>query len=306
MEGAEESPPLPLDSGEASRKAGDSAISPTHVDLWRGDCVRGMAGLENESVDVVVTSPPYNLGIRYRSYNDDVQREEYLKWTRSWVGEVARLLRPGGSLFLNIGAAPSNPLLPHQIALQISEQLVLQNTFHWIKSISVRTPDGIPLSVGHFKPLQSKRYITDCHEYLFHFTHRGNVALDRLAIGVPYQDKSNVGRWKHTGGRDKRCRGNTWFIPYKTIMSRKRERPHPATFPVELAVQCIRLHGAGPESRVMDPFLGIGHTALAAVQCGVGRFVGFEIEAEYLRTARELLDDCNPRPGTVTLQEPDN
>ena len=135
-------------------------------------------------------------------------------------------------------------------------------------------------------PLNSRRYVTDCHEFVFHLTKTGGTPVDRLSIGVPYADKSNIKRWAHTNGSDKRCRGNNWFVPYKTIRNREEQRPHPATFPVELAAQCLRLHGCGTGTVVMDPFLGIGHSALAAKQCGVGRFIGFEIDAEYLAEAR--------------------
>jgi site-specific DNA-methyltransferase (adenine-specific) len=105
------------------------------------------------------------------------------------------------------------------------------------------------------------------------------VPLDRVAIGVPYQDKTNIARWAGSG-RDRRCRGNTWFIPYKTIFSRDKDRPHPATFPVKLPEQCIRLHGLERARLVADPFLGIGHTALACLELGVD-FVGFEIDGAY-------------------------
>jgi len=90
------------------------------------------------------------------------------------------------------------------------------------------------------------------------------VPLDRLAVGVEYSDKSNIARWGHTGGHDKRCRGNNWFIAYETIQSRDKERPHPATFPVALAAQCVRLHGVRDDLVMMDPFLGIGNSAMAA------------------------------------------
>lgn len=241
--------------------------------------------MPEHSVDVVVTSPPYNIGLAYKSYRDTLPRDDYLAWTRQWVEAIRRVLKPEGSFFLNVGASPSNPLLPHQMAIEISNVLTLQNTFHWIKSISVPTPDGATLSTGHFKPINSKRFITDCHEYLFHFTHEGRVELDRLSIGVPYQHKSNINRWKHTSGVDKRCRGNNWFIPYKTIISRANDRPHPATFPVQLAANCIRVHGLEKVQTVLDPFTGLGNTALAACECRISEFTGFDIEREYLDNA---------------------
>src|SRR5207245_3755912 len=105
-------------------------------------------------------------------------------------------------------------------------------------------------------------------------------------------------------GQDLRCRGNNWFIPYKTIVSRSRERPHPATFPVELAVNCIKIHGYRPDLVMLDPFLGIGHSALAAKQCGIGRFIGFDIDGEYVMVARQALERGRTQPTSELLQNP--
>jgi site-specific DNA-methyltransferase (adenine-specific) len=258
------------------------------------DCVQGMRELPDDSVDLVVTSPPYNLGIRYKSYRDARTRSDYLVWSLQWASEVRRVLKPDGSFFLNLGACPSNPLVPHELIVELKKMFVLQNTFHWIKSITIETKEGKQISSGHFKPLHSRRYVNDCHEYIFHLSKLGKTPLDRLAVGVPYSDKSNIKRWSHTAGRDLRCRGNNWFIPYRTIVSRAKQRPHPATFPVELAVNCIKVHGAKPDSTMLDPFVGIGHSALAAQQCGVRHFIGFDIEDAYIKVARNLLGSSPP------------
>src|SRR3989442_1608219 len=127
----------------------------TDFDLRHGDCLAGLATLDPDSVDVVVTSPPYNLGIDYATYQDNAPRE---------------LLKPQGSFFLNVGAAPANPLFPHEVLLKLQPLFRLQNTFHWIKSITVQPRRAPEVSVGHFKPINSKRYVTDCHEYVFHLT----------------------------------------------------------------------------------------------------------------------------------------
>jgi site-specific DNA-methyltransferase (adenine-specific) len=279
----------------------------TKIHIHHGDCLEGMRELAAESVDLVVTSPPYNLGIAYRSYDDTSSRETFLSWCSDWAREVQRVLRAEGSFFLNLGAAPSNPLLPHQLLLNLTapEFFQLQNTFHWIKSISIETRDAQTISAGHFKPINSKRYVNDCHEYLFHLTKSGSVALDRRAAGVPYADKSNIKRWKHTGGSDQRCRGNTWFIPYETIRSSKDQRPHPASFPIALVEQCITLHGQGEESILLDPFLGIGSSALAAQNLNIASFIGFEIDEEYLKIARERLADPAPSPNKFPVRPSD-
>ncbi|HEV8573317.1 MAG TPA: site-specific DNA-methyltransferase, partial [Dehalococcoidia bacterium] len=141
----------------------------------------------------------------------------------------------------------------------------------------------------------SARFLNDCQEYIFHFTKSGKVPLDRLAVGVPYQDKTNVTRWQKAGA-DRHCRGNTWFIPYRTIQSRDRERPHPATFPPALPEMCMKLHGLDRIRLVCDPFSGLGNTALACARLERS-FVGFEIDAEYLSEAvgrvRTVIDKAD-------------
>ena len=77
-----------------------------------------------------------------------------------------------------------------------------------------------------------------------------------------------------------RDRGNTWFIPYDTIQKRK-DRPHPASFPVRLPEMCIKLHGLRDGMVILDPFLGIGSTAVASYRLGVS-FMGFEIDKQYI------------------------
>lgn len=264
---------------------------------YNADCITGMREkLAPRSVDVVVTSPPYNLGIQYGKYDDAVPRADYLRWLDEWAQVVRQVLSDDGSLFLNIGSKPSDPSVPFQVLAAMEKHFVLQNVIHWVKSIAIEKSDvgdyaarGITsnVSVGHYKPINSPRYVNDCHEYIFHLTKRGDVVLDRLAIGVEYQDKTNVKRWD-AAKHDRRCRGNTWFVPYQTIRDRASERPHPATFPVKIPKMCIQLHGLSKTHLVLDPFLGIGHTALACVELGVD-FVGFEIDAGYSAEARRVV-----------------
>ena len=260
-------------------------------DLRLEDCGSGMSRLPDACIDVTVTSPPYNLGIKYRKYSDKGAREAYLDWSRVWTAQVHRVLKSSGSFFLNIGSAPSNPMLPHEMIMLLRSSFVLQNVIHWIKAITIEDRNGDVRSYGHFKPISSKRFLNDAHEYVLHFTKSGRVELDRLAIGVPYQDKSNIARWSHTRGSDLRCRGNTWFIPYETIQSRAKQRPHPATFPIRLAEWCIKLHGVSRIETMLDPFLGIGNSAIAAQQCGVPKFIGFEIDEKYLAEAQRRIGD---------------
>jgi site-specific DNA-methyltransferase (adenine-specific) len=258
--------------------------------FYLGDALDILAHVPEASVDIVVTSPPYNLGVRYRSYDDGRPQQQYLAWSGRWIAAIARVLQPRGSLFLNVGAKPTHPWTALDVALTARPHLELQNIIHWIKSIAIEkdaagTRAGLTadIAVGHYKPINSDRFLHDCHEFVFHFTPESATPLDRLALGVKYQDASNITRWK--GARSGvRCRGNTWFIPYETIQSRDRDRPHPATFPPRLPENCIRLHGVERAGLMLDPFLGLGSSAVAAARLGIG-FLGIELDEHYLKEA---------------------
>jgi site-specific DNA-methyltransferase (adenine-specific) len=257
--------------------------------FYHGDCLEILASLDKETISAIVTSPPYNLGIEYRTYRDTLPRKDYLAWSDAWIEAAARALEPEGSLFLNVGAKPTDPWTAMDVAQSARRHLRLQNTIHWIKSIAIDRDaggDGRAEEGHRGRPLQtvnSDRFVNDCHEFIFHFTPEGRTPLDRRAVGVPYQDASNIERWQ-SGGANRRCRGNTWFIPYQTIQSRDKDRPHPATFPPRVPEQCLKLHGLRRLKLVADPFLGLGSTAVACATLGVD-FIGIELDEHYLEEA---------------------
>jgi site-specific DNA-methyltransferase (adenine-specific) len=274
-------------------------VGQSRVQLFLGDCLEVLPALAPQSIGCIVTSPPYNLGIKYRTYQDDLPRREYLNWTGRWLRAAFRVMDPNGSLFLNVGAKPTDPWIPLEVAQVARDKFKLQNTIHWVKSIAIdRDAAGHAagldrdVAVGHYKPINSDRFVNDCHEFIFHFTPSGRTPLDRRAVGVPYQDPSNVKRWA-AAGDGVRCRGNTWFIPYETIQSRDRDRPHPASFPPKVPEQCLRLHGLSRAGIVMDPFLGLGSSAVAAVRLGLD-FVGIEMDEYYLNEAVSRIKASAP------------
>jgi site-specific DNA-methyltransferase (adenine-specific) len=265
------------------------------IEFYHGDCkVRMQECLEDKSVDVVVTSPPYNIGLNYNNnYNDNLPLDEYLEQIEDVGIEIKRVLNDHGSLFLNIGNIPSDQSAAWSVAFRLMKYFVLQNTILWVKSISVKKSDVYnnpniigDFSIGHFKPIPGDRYLNNCYEFIFHFTKEGEVKLDKLAIGVPYQDKSNIKRWKSTNNKDKRDSGNVWFIPYETIQSKSERGYHPSSFPVQLPEKCIKLHGLAEKDNfvVLDPFCGIGSTAVACKRLGIS-FVGYDINNAYLDEA---------------------
>jgi site-specific DNA-methyltransferase (adenine-specific) len=255
------------------------------------DCLQGFQRMEPKSVDTIVTSPPYNIGKQYSTYHDALPRKDYLAWIEQVAKASMTVLKDEGSFFLNVGGKPSDHWVALDIAQRFRAYYVLQNTIHWVKSIAIPKQDmgkyqtiTDDIAVGHYQPVNSARYLSNCHEYIFHFTKAGDVAIDHLAIGVKYQDKTNIGRWK-SAVRDLRGRGNTWFIPYETIQN---ARAHPTVFPVKLPEMCIRLHGIKKNTLVLDPFMGTGSTARACQRLGVD-FIGFEIDKAYVTIANKEL-----------------
>jgi site-specific DNA-methyltransferase (adenine-specific) len=263
--------------------------------IYKMDCIKGIKQMKKQSlfVDVIVTSPPYNIGKDYNRYNDKKLRESYLDWMELIADKCSEIMNDNSSFFLNVGGKPSDMSIPLDIAQRFRKKLVLQNVIHWIKSItiSVKDTNNYPnknrdISVGHYQPVNSNRYMNNCHEYIFHFTKNGETELEKFAIGVPYQDKSNIGRWEDATD-DLRPRGNTWFIPYETI---HKSRPHPTVFPVKLPEMCLKLHGIEKIKLTMDMFMGTGSTAIACKKLSID-FIGFEMDKSYVKIANKRISN---------------
>lgn len=264
---------------EAEAPAPSKQQGKAKIEIICGDCIQVMRErITDESISVVTTSPPYNQGVRYRTYNDDREEFDYLNWLQEVFVEIERVLKPDGSFFLNVGHAPKKPWTPMKVAEVAAKMFRLQNQIVWVKSISV---DGS--SRGHFTPIQGERFLNRSWEYVFHFTKTGKVPLDRLAAGVPYEFEVNTAR---TGSKS-RCGGDVWFIPHRTVQGTEDRADHPATFPPELAERCIRLAGISKNSVVLDPFCGV-NGMVAASRLGV-KGIGIEMDAKYCEAARRRV-----------------
>ena len=137
-----------------------------------------MNSQKEESINCVVTSPPYNLDIKYGKYKDDLPREGYLKWIADVAEAIKRVLAPDGHLFMNVGYSNTDPWVAMDVAQSVRKHFILQNNFTWIKHILVNNQ-----SQGIYKPISSDRYVSATTESIFHFTKSGNVTIDRLSIG---------------------------------------------------------------------------------------------------------------------------
>lgn len=261
-------------------------------EVVEGDCVAGMTErLSPTSVDVIVTSPPYNIGKEYNEYDDTRADDAYLRWMEGVAEAVETVLSDRGSFFLNLGSKPSRPAWPFEVLESFRGRFKLQNTILWVKSIVIDgSDDGREAAAihGHYKPVNSHRFLSGMAEYVFHLTKHGDVPLAKLSVGTPYKDKSNVTRWRDEA-TDLRDRGNVWFIPYDTIHS---SRPHPCVFPPKLPRMCILLHGIETTRLVLDPFVGTGSTGVACTELGIP-FVGFDIDPYYVGLARRAISQAN-------------
>ena len=242
--------------------------------------------IADQSISVVPTSPVYNLDVQYASYKDNLSSKEYLEWLEQVFHEIKRVLRDDGSFFLNVGSSRAKPWNAKRIADVAGKFFTLQNEIVWVKAITV---DG--KSHGNFRPISGDRYLNHAFEPVYHFTKTGKVPLDRLAVGVSYEDERNLVRYKTAGNR--RCGGDVRLIPYETMKFSSDNGFHPAVFPVELARRCIQLAGVKENTVVLDPFVGTGTTLLACQELGV-KGIGIDIDPAYCSYARKRLGSGEP------------
>ena len=127
--------------------------------------------------------------------------------------------------------------------------------------------------------------LSECHAYIFHFTKCSNTTIDKLAIGVPYQDKTNIG----VGNQQNVTRAivETQGLFLIKRIRRFDDRPHPSPIPTILPEMCIKLRGN--VKLVVDPFVGIGSSAVASMNLNKS-FIRFEIDNFYLDITAKRLE----------------
>lgn len=214
----------------------------------------------DQSVDLVVTSPPYKDS---DGYTDILMLDVFR--------EVYRVQKDNTLLFLNFGHLAEDKFRPFRVcSLLMGLGYKLNDTIVWVKN--------------HYKPIQGERRLNNLTEFIF-MMYKGKMPkLNRLALGVPYKDKSNAKRF--SGGRDLKCGGNVWYINYETITN-SDEKLHNDRYPVELPERCIKVCGY-PVKIVLDPFFGSGTTGVAAKNLGKS-YIGVEKDPENYQVALDRL-----------------
>lgn len=147
-------------------------------ELHLQDCVQWMNTQKEKSIPLIITSPPYNLDIKYGTYQDGQPREIYLKWLHDVAVAMKRVLTDNGQLFLNVGYSNIDPWVAMDVAQIFRKVFILQNNITWVKHIAVNDQ-----GYGQYKPISSDRFSSATTESIFHFTKNGNVKVDRLSIG---------------------------------------------------------------------------------------------------------------------------
>ena len=173
--------------------------------------------------------------------------------------------------FLNFGHLAEDKFRPFGVCqLAMDSGYKLNETIIWVKN--------------HYKPIQGERRLNNLTEFIF-LLYKGKMPkLNRLAIGIPYVDKSNAKRFND--GQDLHCAGNVWYIDYETINHRD-QKLHPDRFPLELPKRCIKLCGYNVEV-VLDPFSGSSTTCLATKQLGK-EYIGIEKDETNYKISLERL-----------------
>jgi|SRR5579864_2253746 len=257
------------------------------------DCMELLRSLPNECVDLIVSSPPYNLG---KEYETKRALEIYIKEQTAVLNECARVLKATGSLFWQVGAfADSGMLVPLDIRFfPILEQagLIPRNRIIWARTHG----------------LHAKRKFSCRHETLLWFTKSDNYPFDLDAIRVPqkYRDKK---AWKGdrkgqlTCHEDGKNPGDIWV--FRNVRhNHEEETIHPCQFPEDMIARII-LATTNSGGVVLDPYMGSGTVAVVARNCG-RHFLGAESDQKYHEAALHRLsgepDENNCFPNLKTLR----
>jgi len=229
-----------------------------------GDAIDVMSALPDNSIDLVVTSPPYNLrnstgnGMKdgrggkwanaalingYSGHDDSMPHDQYVRWQRNCLTQMMRLIKNDGAIFYNHKWRVQNGLL--QDRNDILEGFPVRQIIIW------RRNGGINFNRGYFLPTYEVIYL---------------IAKKDFTLAP----KANA--W-----------GDVWDIP------QTRDNPHPAPFPVELAERCILATNA---NIILDPFMGSGSTALAAINAE-RQWIGIDVSKEYCEMAHARILEQN-------------
>jgi len=226
-----------------------------------------MQELPDNSVHLVVTSPPYNVG---KEYDKDLTLEEYRNFLRNVWKEIYRVLVPGGRACINVANLGRKPYIPlHTFIIEdmLEVGFLMRGEIIWNKSSSASTSTAWGSWLSAKNPT-----LRDIHEYILVF------CKDTFKRENPKNRKSTISREEFL-----EFTKSVWTFPAVSA----KKIGYPAPFPEELPNRCIQLYTFEGEV-VLDPFMGSGQTAIAALKTG-RYYVGYEIEEKYVKLAETRI-----------------
>ena len=265
-----------------------------------GDCLEGMKQLADGFVDLVFADPPFNIGYHYDVYQDNLEDNEYLGWSRQWMEEVIRVLKDDGSFWLAIGdeyAAEMKVLMQRTLGMTCRSWVIWYYTF------------GV----------NCQKKFNRSHAHLFQMVKDpDNFTFNADAIRVPsarqlvYGDKRANPRGRLPDDTwilrpqdlpdGFQPDDDTWYFPRVAGTFKERSGFHGCQMPEQLLGRIIRISSNEGEL-VLDPFAGSGTTLAAA--CKLRRkYLGYEISTDYVKAIRQRLGNIQPGDDLDGAAEP--
>ena len=264
------------------------------------DCIEGMAEIPEGSVDLAFADPPFNIGYEYDEYDDRLEAEHYLDWSRRWTAEVVRLLKPTGTFWLAIGDEYAAEL---KVMLQKEHGLFCRSWVVWYYTFGVNCKAKFSRSHAHLFHM-----VKDPKQFTFNTeTIRVPSARQLVYAGARANPKGRLpdDTWilrpqdiPEAFGPDE----DTWYFPRVNGTFKERAGWHGCQMPEQLLGRII-LSCSNPDETVLDPFSGSGTTLAVAKKLG-RNFLGFEMSREYAARAQERLDQIRAGDPLIGAADP--
>jgi site-specific DNA-methyltransferase (adenine-specific) len=239
------------------------------------DCIDLMRSMPSGSVNMIFADPPFNLNKKYSSYKDNLPFDEYMAWTKEWLTEACRIIKPDGSIFVyNIPR-----LLTHTSAI-LNE---LAEFRHWIAWNSNGQPLGKTLQPAHYGILF---YTKDRNSKFYDVRAPHKTCRVCEAYLKDYGGKEHL---RHEFGYQV---SDVWDDIHRVRHRSKRIDSHPCQLPVHLIERMI-LMTTDEGDIIFDPFCGGGSAAIASKQLG-RRYIGADIDEGYCDAAQARLEQARP------------
>jgi DNA modification methylase len=231
-----------------------------------GDCIEILGKVDEPFADLIFADPPFNIGYKYDKYHDKVERNNYIAWTKDWMAACKKVLKPAGSFYIAIGDdyAANIKVIADEIGL------VMRNWIIWHYTFGQQTKDKFARS----------------HTHIFYFVNdKKNFTFNDHAIRVP-SDRQLIYADSRANPAGK-IPDDVWDDSRVCGTFKERTGWHPCQMPESLLMRIIAV-SSNEGDCVLDPFVGSGTTAAAAVKCQ-RNYAGIEISRDYAEKAKQRL-----------------